>query len=95
AGALIGLPGTHATWAWVRGGRLEWFRTYMTGELVATLRGHTILGRTMQASDAPDWSAVARGVRTARRKRDEGLLAPLFSTRTLGLTGQLAPHAQG
>ncbi|KGD09247.1 2-dehydro-3-deoxygalactonokinase [Burkholderia pseudomallei] len=95
AGALIGLPGTHAKWAWVRGGRIEWFRTYMTGELFATLRGHTILGRTMQASDAPDWSAFARGVRTARRKRDEGLLATLFSTRTLGLTGQLAPHAQG
>ncbi|AOJ08830.1 2-dehydro-3-deoxygalactonokinase [Burkholderia mayonis] len=95
AGALIGLPGTHAKWAWVRDGRIEWFRTYMTGELFAALRGHTILGRTMQPSDAPDWAAFVRGVRIARRKRSEGLLATLFSTRTLGLTGQLAPQAQG
>ncbi|MCM2492012.1 2-dehydro-3-deoxygalactonokinase [Burkholderia glumae] len=94
AGALIGLPGTHAKWAWVRDGRIERFRTYMTGELFATLRDHTILGRTMQAGEA-DPDAFRRGVGVARESRDAGLLATIFSTRTLGLTGQLAPRAQG
>ncbi|KVE27942.1 2-dehydro-3-deoxygalactonokinase [Burkholderia singularis] len=94
-GALIGLPGTHAKWAWVCDGRIEWFRTYMTGELYTALREHTILGRTMQPSDAADWDAFGRGVHTARGRRDEGLLATLFSTRTLGLTGRLTPRAQG
>ncbi|KHJ60441.1 2-dehydro-3-deoxygalactonokinase, partial [Burkholderia glumae] len=86
AGALIGLPGTHAKWAWVRDGRIERFRTYMTGELFATLRDHTILGRTMQAGEA-DPDAFRRGVGVARESRDAGLLATIFSTRTLGLTG--------
>lgn len=93
-GALIGLPGTHAKWAWVRGGRIERFHTYMTGELFAALRDHTILGRTMQADAPPDEAAFRRGVAVAREARDAGLLATAFSTRTLGLTGRLAPSAQ-
>ncbi len=94
AGALVGLPGTHAKWAWVRAGRIERFRTYMTGELFATLRDHTILGRTMRAGDSGDDDAFRRGVEVARESRDAGLLATIFSTRTLGLTGRLAPEAQ-
>jgi 2-dehydro-3-deoxygalactonokinase len=94
AGALIGLPGTHAKWAWVRQGRIERFRTYMTGELFATLRDHTILGRTMRAGEAADLDAFRRGVEVARDSRDAGLLATIFSTRTLGLTGRLAPESQ-
>ncbi|MDN7801420.1 2-dehydro-3-deoxygalactonokinase [Burkholderia gladioli] len=95
AGALIGLPGTHAKWAWVRAGRIERFRTYMTGELFAVLRDHTILGRTMRAGEHADAEAFRRGVAVAREGREAGLLATIFSTRTLGLTGQLAPESQG
>lgn len=94
-GVLIGLPGTHAKWAWVRNGRIERFQTYMTGELYATLRDHTILGRTMKTPAEPDEDAFLRGVTVARKARQAGLLATIFSTRTLGLTAQLAPEAQG
>jgi 2-dehydro-3-deoxygalactonokinase len=94
AGALIGLPGTHAKWAVVRGGRIERFYTFMTGEVYAALREHTILGRTMADPATPDIAAFLRGVAVARRTDHAGLLATMFSTRTLGLTGQLAADAQ-
>ncbi|WP_175705074.1 2-dehydro-3-deoxygalactonokinase, partial [Burkholderia ambifaria] len=74
---------------------IERFRTYMTGELFAVLRDHTILGRTMRAGEHADAEAFRRGVAVAREGREAGLLATIFSTRTLGLTGQLAPESQG
>ncbi|KVH43741.1 2-dehydro-3-deoxygalactonokinase [Burkholderia diffusa] len=95
SGVLIGLPGTHAKWAWVKDGLIERFQTFMTGELFAALRDHTILGRTMRTSAAPDRAAFVRGVAVARGAQRAGLLATIFSTRTLGLTDRLAPDAQG
>jgi 2-dehydro-3-deoxygalactonokinase len=94
ASALIGLPGTHAKWAVVRGSRIERFHTFMTGEVFAALRDHTILGRTMADPATPDTEAFLRGVAVARRTDHAGLLATIFSSRTLGLTGQLCAQAQ-
>ncbi|KWF70904.1 2-dehydro-3-deoxygalactonokinase [Burkholderia pseudomultivorans] len=95
SGVLIGLPGTHAKWAWVKDGLIERFQTYMTGELFAALRDHTILGRTMRTPVSPDRAAFVRGVSVARGAQRTGLLATIFSTRTLGLTDRLAADAQG
>ncbi|MGU7783748.1 2-dehydro-3-deoxygalactonokinase [Burkholderia sp. PU8-34] len=95
SGVLIGLPGTHAKWTWVKDGLIERFQTFMTGELFAVLRDHTILGRTMRVPEAPDRAAFLRGVAVARGAQRAGMLATIFSTRTLGLTGRLAPDAQG
>lgn len=92
--ALIGLPGTHAKWAVVQAGRIERFHTFMTGEVFAALREHTILGRTMVTPDRPDTAAFLHGVNIARDKGQAGLLATVFSARTLGLTGQLAREQQ-
>jgi 2-dehydro-3-deoxygalactonokinase len=94
AGVLIGLPGTHAKWAVARDDRIERFHTFMTGEVFAALRDHTILGRTMAAPDLPDTEAFLRGVQVARTRGRVGVLATIFSTRTLGLTGQLPPDQQ-
>jgi 2-dehydro-3-deoxygalactonokinase len=92
---LIGLPGTHSKWVLARQGRIEKFHTFMTGEVFAALRGHTILGRTMQAAAMPDDQAFARGLHVAQGSDAAlGLLSHIFSTRTLGLTGALAPTAQ-
>ena len=91
---LIGLPGTHAKWVVVRGSRIERFHTFMTGEVFAALREHTILGRTMVMADRMDTEAFLRGVNNARLKGQAGVLATIFSTRTLGLTGQLAGQQQ-
>ncbi|NRO97145.1 2-dehydro-3-deoxygalactonokinase [Paraburkholderia sp. NMBU_R16] len=94
AAALVGLPGTHAKWAVVRGERIEGFHTFMTGELFAALRDHTILGRTMTQPAKPDTEAFLRGVTVAKNADHAGLLATIFSTRTLGLTAQLQADQQ-
>ncbi|MDR3100510.1 MAG: 2-dehydro-3-deoxygalactonokinase, partial [Paraburkholderia sp.] len=92
--ALIGLPGTHAKWVVVEGARIARFYTFMTGEVYAALTGHTILGRTMKRPVTPDTAAFLRGVNVAREHGCAGVLATAFSTRTLGLTDQLAADEQ-
>jgi 2-dehydro-3-deoxygalactonokinase len=94
AAVLVALPGTHAKWAVVQGERIEGFRTFMTGELFAALRNHTILGRTMAEPAQPDTEAFLRGVIVAKNDDHAGLLATIFSTRTLGLTAQLQAEQQ-
>ncbi|WP_027800104.1 2-dehydro-3-deoxygalactonokinase [Paraburkholderia dilworthii] len=92
--ALIGLPGTHAKWVVVQAGRIERFHTFMTGEVFGALREHTILGRTMVTPDRPDSEAFLRGVNIAHDKGQAGVLATVFSSRTLGLTGELSREQQ-
>ncbi|HKT98315.1 MAG TPA: 2-dehydro-3-deoxygalactonokinase [Paraburkholderia sp.] len=92
--ALIGLPGTHAKWVVVEGASIARFYTFMTGEVYAALTAHTILGRTMKRPVAPDTAAFLRGVTVAREHGSAGVLATAFSTRTLGLTDQLAADEQ-
>lgn len=92
---LVGLPGTHSKWVVAQQHCIEQFHTFMTGEVFAALRGHTILGRTMQAPVTPDDAAFAQGLLVARGSDAAlGLLSHIFSTRTLGLTGELPATAQ-
>ena len=49
ADGLVLLPGTHSKWVRLAGGRVREFTTYMTGELFAVLRAHSILGRLASA----------------------------------------------
>jgi 2-dehydro-3-deoxygalactonokinase len=90
-GGRVVLPGTHSKWARVADGRIEGFTTYMTGELFAVLRGHSILGRLADPS-SPAGTAVGpaflRGVRVAG-DAEGGLAAQLFSTRAAVLVGDL------
>ena len=88
--ALLVMPGTHAKWARLHGGRLVSFRTVMTGELFALLCRHSILGRGQ--SEAPPVTQAARDDafdRGVRAGHAHGALARLFSTRALTLTGGL------
>jgi len=89
------LPGTHSKWAVVRGGRIEQFATFMTGEVFAVLKDHSILGRMMAADGAAaNDEGFRRGVRAARRAGVPGaLLHRLFGTRTLALAGKLETGA--
>ena len=91
---IVILPGTHSKWARVGAGGIEDFATFMTGELYAILREHSILGRLAAAPAQGDGAAFDRGVR-----RSLGVGASLshdvFSARTLALTGELAPAAVG
>jgi len=87
----IVLPGTHSKWAFAEDGRIVWFATFMTGEVFAVLKEHSILGRLMEG-DAQDEAAFGRGLRYARACPG-GLLRRLFSARTLGLFDQLPASA--
>lgn len=85
--AILCLPGTHAKWARIAAGALTDFRTVMTGELFALLRGHSILSAQMQG-DVADGAAFREGVRTSLADRG-ALTADLFGTRARILLGKL------
>ena len=65
--ALFCLPGTHSKWVEVEKGRIERFSTYMTGEVYAVLKQHSILGRMMEEG-AADANAFAKAWRVPDRK---------------------------
>ncbi|MDR3508488.1 MAG: 2-dehydro-3-deoxygalactonokinase [Caulobacteraceae bacterium] len=87
---LVITPGTHSKWVRVAGGRIETFRTFMSGEVFAILCAHSILGRLMQGRE-PDEAAFRLGV--SRALEDPALLSLLFSARAEGLFGALPPTA--
>ena len=97
---LVIAPGTHSKWAVLESGRIQEFRTYMTGEIFALLKDHSILGWLMpdRAAGVSDQDAYLRGVRDAAA--DPDLLHGLFHVRTQGLfqpdqTGTLVSYLSG
>lgn len=90
ADAVLCLPGTHAKWAIVTDGKIRSFMTFMTGEVYAVLRQHSILGRLMTGDD-DDGDAFRQGL--DRAAEPGGLLHHLFSARTAGLFGRIAEPA--
>ena len=84
-------PGTHSKWITTEGDRLVRYATYVTGEVFAALKEHTILGRLMTPGP-DDEEAFAMGVRAALED-PAGFLHRIFSARSLGLFGELAPEA--
>jgi 2-dehydro-3-deoxygalactonokinase len=91
ASGLFILPGTHSKWARVASGRIASFATYMTGEIFAVLRQHSILGRLMAPGAMPDLNAAAfeAGAEVGLHHADD-LLHRLFEVRTLGLFERLS-----
>lgn len=90
-------PGTHAKWVRVEKGAIVGFETYMTGEVYAALREHTILGRMMETG-ATSEVGFRRGLDASAFEAGAGpgaLLNRIFSTRTLGLFDELAPTEAG
>ncbi len=90
---LVLLPGTHSKWAIAGGGRIDAFASYMTGEIFAVLKEHSILGRMIPApTPGPSEAAFARGVRCACAPGAPrgALLHQLFGARTLALFGEIA-----
>ncbi|WP_169977541.1 2-dehydro-3-deoxygalactonokinase [Tautonia rosea] len=75
--ALVILPGTHSKHAVVRNGILEHFHTYLTGELFALVRDHSVLRPSLAPSPTPG-EAFERGVRDAS---SANLLGELFALR--------------
>lgn len=77
ADALLCQPGTHCKWARIGGGRVTGFRTAMTGEMFALLKGHSLLGDFLTGAVA-DGPAFRAGLALAQ---DDRLLSNLFGER--------------
>lgn len=93
--SLVVLPGTHSKWVQVVQGRITDVTTYMTGELFAVLREHSILGRTAVGSPTDEVTAAlafGRGV-LAAQSGSAGLAPLLFSARALVVAKQLDDNA--
>jgi 2-dehydro-3-deoxygalactonokinase len=64
--ALVCMPGTHSKWASVRGGTVERFTTFMTGELFSAVSQETILSLAIaNADEAVDTAAFKSAVTSA------------------------------
>jgi 2-dehydro-3-deoxygalactonokinase len=98
---LICSAGTHPKWILMRNGRIERFATYMTGEMYALLREHSMIGRP--ATEPQDPKGFDLGLDAAQRNSGEnrvGLLHLLFSARASVVSGRmnsnlLAPYLSG
>jgi 2-dehydro-3-deoxygalactonokinase len=98
---LICSAGTHPKWIAMKNGRIERFATYMTGEMYALLREHSMIGRP--ATEPEDPKGFDLGLKAAERNSGEnrvGLLHLLFSARASVVSGKmnsnlLAPYLSG
>jgi 2-dehydro-3-deoxygalactonokinase len=101
---IVCSPGTHPKWIEMKAGRIERFATYMTGEMYALLREHSMIGRP--ATEPEDPKGFDLGLEAAARNNGErgdkraGLLHLLFGARAAVVSGRmgtelLAPYLSG
>jgi 2-dehydro-3-deoxygalactonokinase len=82
---LVCHPGTHNKWATLCGGRINDFRTVMTGELFSLLKEHSILADLLKGEVAANDAFRAAAKRAIF---NETLPAELFEVRARVLLGQ-------
>ncbi len=85
-GAVLCLPGTHSKWAVCRGGRIESFRTWLTGEAYERLTRDSLVGGDGTPA-GPESAAFRLGLDASAGPG--GLLHQIFLARTGMLTGRL------
>jgi 2-dehydro-3-deoxygalactonokinase len=95
---LICLVGTHPKWVEMQGGRVQRFATYLTGEMYALLRHHSMVGRP--ATEPEDPAGFDLGLEAAERNSGVGgarvgLLHLLFGARAATVTRRLPSSALG
>ena len=88
---LVVLPGTHSKWVRLADGRIESFRTFMTGELFELLQRSSLFAAGDEAGEADDEAGFTDGL--ARRG---ALSSLLFEARSAQLArGKSAKWAHG
>jgi 2-dehydro-3-deoxygalactonokinase len=90
---LVCLPGSQTKWAILQDGSVHQFLTAPTGEVYASLLSQTTLvpdGVTIKSEIAPD--GFSRGVSRVRQSPETQLLHRIFESRSLRLSGELAPE---
>ncbi|WP_417579592.1 2-dehydro-3-deoxygalactonokinase [Pelagibacterium sp.] len=87
--SVVCLPGTHSKWVEIAGGKIERFRTAMTGEVFALLAEKSVLRHSVATSDW-DADAFSGGVREGLETPD--LVTKLFSIRAASLLDGTSPQ---
>lgn len=90
---LLIMPGTHSKWVLAEREQIVRFATFMTGELFAVMKDHSILGRLMVTGEDPKDDAAFKQGLDAVTTLSGGLLQQLFSARTLNLFDRLPAEA--
>ena len=90
--AVVVLPGTHSKWAVVRAGRIEGFRTFMTGEVFGLLTRQSVLRLLREPPLDGEAGRAAFRVGLAAALAGGGILDRAFHARAGVLTGRLAPQ---
>jgi 2-dehydro-3-deoxygalactonokinase len=85
------LPGSHSKWVQVSAGEVISFQTFMTGELFAALKEHSVLRHSIGHSGWDD-AAFSEAVADVL-SRPEKLAAWLFSVRAETLLHALSPES--
>ena len=86
--ARIILPGTHSKWVEAEPAGIRGVQTFLTGDLFAALRGHTVLARSLAAPKA----ALGPGLEDGLQDGLEGRLTEsLFRLRVADLDGRGDP----
>jgi len=88
SGATVCLPGTHSKWVSVREGRIESFRTWLTGEAYERLTRDSLISGDGTPAD-PSSAAFRLGVEQSGLPG--GCLHHLFLGRTHLLSGRIGP----
>lgn len=95
ADGLVCLPGTHCKWAEMKDGHVVRFATFMTGEMHALLREHSMIGRP--ADEPADEAGFAAGLEAVWDEEGGkgGLLNLLFRARAATVARTLPPKRLG
>ncbi|CDZ45774.1 2-dehydro-3-deoxygalactonokinase [Neorhizobium galegae] len=91
---IFALPGPHAKWVTMEGGRITAITTYMSGEILNLLKKDSLVSRLIPATYEERPDAFRRGVQTALEQGTlpGRILARVFSARSLVLFDRLGPE---
>ena len=89
-GGIACLPGTHSKWVSFQGSRIDYFATFLTGELFASIKSSASIEPVLRCQGF-DEAAFRDGVRLSRRPG--GLLHHVFSIRSRLVAGEAAHGA--
>lgn len=86
---LVALPGTHSKWVWLVDGRIDSFRTFMTGELFEMLKRSSLFAVDASADETDMEAGFQDGL--ARQPERAKLSSLLFEARSAQLVEEKSP----
>lgn len=93
--AVVIMPGTHAKWVHIADGKLNDYRSFMTGELFALLKDKSVLAGALEGAESvdPQSAAFAAGVK-ASLETPALISNALFTVRAGWLVHNYTPSQQ-